>query len=101
MFTAKLDRGFAVAMTAGRNGTLRFVQRPSTPWGMNRITKISTKPSTTLPAIALSAEVKPNSNAVIATAPTAGPAQCRDPPSTAINTTVSGSVMPKVSAVVT
>ena len=37
----------------------------------------------------------------MATAPTAGPAQCRVPPSTAISTTVSGTVIENTSLVVT
>ena len=45
--------------------------------------------------------VKANSRQVMATAPMAGPAQCRVPPRMLISTTVSGTVRLNVSAVVT
>ncbi|MCC2636241.1 MAG: hypothetical protein K0S48_4127 [Ramlibacter sp.] len=57
--------------------------------------------SFTTVATAESPAVKKYSSPVIAVAPTAGPAQCRVPPSTLMSTTVSGTVMLKVSPAVT
>ena len=54
-----------------------------------------------MPAIAWSAAVDAYSSTVIATAPIAGPAQWREPPSTLIKTTVSGTVMLNVDGAVT
>ena len=68
---------------------------------MNRIAAIRITPTAALPATAWSPAVKTYSSAVIAAAPTAGPAQWRVPPSTLISTTVSGTVMVKVSPTVT
>ncbi len=68
---------------------------------MKRITRISTTPTTALPAIARSPAVNAYMSAVIAAAPSAGPAQCRVPPRTLISTTVSGTVIENVSPTVT
>ena len=56
---------------------------------------------TPLPSTAYSPPVNENSRQVMATAPTAGPAQWRVPPRMLMRTTVSGTVRLNVSAVVT
>ena len=68
---------------------------------MNRIAAIRIAPITALPATAWSAAVKRRAAPVIATAPIAGPAQWRVPPSTLISTTVSGTVIVNTSPTVT
>ena len=68
---------------------------------MNRMPITRIRPITPLPSTAYSPPVNENSRQVIATAPTAGPAQWRVPPRMLMSTTVSGTVRLKVSAVVT
>ena len=68
---------------------------------MNRMAAIRITPTIALPATAKLAAVKLYSSSVMATAPTAGPAQWRVPPSTLISTTVSGTVMVNTSPTVT
>ncbi len=71
------------------------------PSGMNRIAAIRITPIIALPATARFEPVNAYSSSVIATAPTAGPAQWRVPPSTLISTTVSGTVIVNTSPTVT
>ena len=71
------------------------------PCGMNRIAAISTAPISGLAghrAVAAGEGVEQRGDPV---APTAGPAQCRVPPSTLIRTTVSGTVIENISPTVT
>src|SRR3546814_5546304 len=76
---------------------VRLRTKPRMPLGMNRITSTRITPTAALPAIGLLPAVKKYIRQVMATAPTAGPAQWRVPPSTLISTTVSGTTMVKVS----
>ena len=73
----------------------------NTPLGMNRITTTNTAPNTARPITGELPVENTYNKPVMATAPTAGPAQYRVPPSTLISTTVSGTVMLKVSPTVT
>ncbi len=61
----------------------------------------STIPITTFPISALSPAVNEFINAVMMIAPTRGPAQCLVPPKMLIKTTVSGTVILKISPTVT
>src|SRR6185369_6231782 len=98
-----VEVGLAGVSSAGAAGRLRavFMKRPRRPSGMNRITTTRIKPTAARPATAKSPAVKTYSSPVMTVAPTAGPSQCRVPPNTLINTTVSGTNTEKVSPTVT
>jgi hypothetical protein len=97
---AQAADGPATCAGAPRRAFHHFSAWPSMPSGMNRITTPAPRPSAPCrrPRGRRGEGVQQQ---VIAAAPTPGPAQCRVPPSTLMSTTVSGTVMLKVSPVVT
>ena len=59
----------------------------TTPWGSKRITTTSANATMARPTMARSPDVNAYSDAVMTTAPAAGPSQCRAPPRMLMSTT--------------